>query len=204
MCFGCICLFHFFNLSCWNIFPNSPRDHSVSQGGLCLRNAERLRSTTHWASWAHNLPVIRARHPDVVDHMLESLSRGVGGFHLSAEIALLQLVLTPQNGATWFEGSVQGLIQMTSSPRFRLRVAILRFFSNGALSSGVQCGQGWVRLNKRLPFTARAHGWDTIPLFLNVTGVSFGPAVFSRPPPAATHRFGHKLVRSSESKIRVR
>ena len=26
--------------------------------------------------------MIRARHPDVADHMLVSLSRGVGGFHL--------------------------------------------------------------------------------------------------------------------------
>ena len=54
-----------------------------------------------------------------------------------------------------------------------------------ALSSRVQCGQGWDPLSKRLPpFTARAHGWDSIPLFPNVTGVSFGPAMFSHPSPA--------------------
>ena len=53
-------------------------------GGLCLRNAKRLRSTAHWASWADTLLVICARHPDVADHMLVSLSRGVGGFHLEA------------------------------------------------------------------------------------------------------------------------
>ena len=71
---------------------------------------------------------------------------------MSAEIALLQLVLTPQNGATWFEGSVQGLIQMTSSPRFRAsggNPSLLQQWR--APSSGVQCCQGWVRLNKRLP-----------------------------------------------------
>ena len=49
-----------------------------ASGGLCLRNAERLRSTAHWASGADALPVFRARHPDVADHMLVSLSRGVG------------------------------------------------------------------------------------------------------------------------------
>ena len=37
---------------------------------------------------------------------------------MSAEIALLQLVLTPQNGATWLEGSGQGSTQMTSFPEF--------------------------------------------------------------------------------------
>ena len=64
---------------------------------------------------------------------------------MNAEIALLQLVLTPQNGATWFEGSVQGLIQMTSSPRFRAsggNPSLLQQWR--ALSSGVQCGQGQV------------------------------------------------------------
>ena len=47
-------------------------------GGLCLRKAERVRSTAHWASWADTLPVIRARHPDVADHMLVSLSNRCG------------------------------------------------------------------------------------------------------------------------------
>ena len=46
-----------------------------ASGGLCWRNAERLLSTAHWASWADALPVIRARHPDVADHMLVSLWR---------------------------------------------------------------------------------------------------------------------------------
>ena len=53
-----------------------------ASGGLCLRHAERMRSTAHRASWADTLIVTRARHPDVADHMLVSLSRGVGGFHL--------------------------------------------------------------------------------------------------------------------------
>ena len=44
-------------------------------GGLCLRNAERLRSTAHWASWADTLPVIRARHPDVAEHAGVTLQR---------------------------------------------------------------------------------------------------------------------------------
>ena len=63
---------------------------------------------------------------------------------MSAEIALLQLVLTPQNGATWFEGSVQGLIQMTSSPRFRAsggNPSLLQQWR--ALSSGVLGRRGF-------------------------------------------------------------
>ena len=53
-----------------------------ASGGLCLRNAERLRTTAYWASWADTLPMIRPRHPDVADHMVLSLSHGRGGFHL--------------------------------------------------------------------------------------------------------------------------
>ena len=33
-----------------------------SWGGLGLRNAERLRPTAYWASWADTLPVVRGRH----------------------------------------------------------------------------------------------------------------------------------------------
>ena len=53
-------------------------------GGLNLRNAERLRSTAYWSSWADTLPMIREHHPRVADHMLVSLSQGRGGFHLEA------------------------------------------------------------------------------------------------------------------------
>ena len=52
-----------------------------ASGGLCLRNAERLRTTAYWASWADTLPMIRPRHPEVADHMVLSLSHGRGGFH---------------------------------------------------------------------------------------------------------------------------
>ena len=75
---------------------------------------------------------------------------------MSAEIALLQLVLTPQNGATWLEGSVQGLTQMTSFPEFHASGGSPSLLQQWrALSSGVQCGQGWDPLNKRLPFHNR-------------------------------------------------
>ena len=50
-------------------------------GGFCIRNAERLRTTTSWASWADILPMIRPRHPEVADRMVLSLSHGRGGFH---------------------------------------------------------------------------------------------------------------------------
>ena len=52
-----------------------------ASGGLCLRNAKRLRTTAYWASWADTLPMIRPRHPDVADHMVLSLSHGHENFH---------------------------------------------------------------------------------------------------------------------------
>ena len=52
--------------------------------GLSLRNAERLRTTAYWSTWADTLPMIRERHPRVADHILVSLSQGGGGFHLEA------------------------------------------------------------------------------------------------------------------------
>ena len=52
-----------------------------ASGGLCLRNAERLRTTAYWASWADTLPMIRPRYPEVADHMVLSLPHGRGGFH---------------------------------------------------------------------------------------------------------------------------
>ena len=55
-----------------------------SSGGLGLRNAERLRPTAHWASWADTLPVVRRRHPGIADHLMLSLLRSTGGFHLEA------------------------------------------------------------------------------------------------------------------------
>ena len=53
-------------------------------GGLSLRNAERLRTTAHWSSWADTLTMFRERHPRVAVHILVSLSQGRGGFHLEA------------------------------------------------------------------------------------------------------------------------
>ena len=51
-----------------------------SSGGLGLRNAERLCPTAYWASWADTLPVVRRRHPGIVDHLMLSLLRNTGGF----------------------------------------------------------------------------------------------------------------------------
>ena len=70
---------------------------------------------------------------------------------MSAEIALLQLVLTPQSGATWLEGSVQGLTQMMSSPEFPASGGSPSLLQRWRTpSSRVKCGQGWDPLNKRL------------------------------------------------------
>ena len=55
-----------------------------SSGGLGLRNAERLRPTAYWASWADTLPVVRRRHPGIAEHLMLSLLRSTGGFHLEA------------------------------------------------------------------------------------------------------------------------
>ena len=54
-----------------------------STGGLGLRNAQRTRSTAYGASWADVVPMIRLRHPEVADHIVLSLSRGLGGFPTS-------------------------------------------------------------------------------------------------------------------------
>ena len=51
---------------------------------------------------------------------------------MSAEIALLQLVLTPQNGATVVRGQRPGFDPDDEFPAIsRFGVAILRFFSSG-------------------------------------------------------------------------
>ena len=126
-------------------------------GGLCLRNAERLRSTAHWASWADTLPVIRARHPDVADHMLVSFSRGVGGLYLEAANESRDRldaagVDAPEWGDVASRAASRVLTQMTSFPEFHAQGGSPSLLQQWrALSSGVQCGQGWVPLNKRLP-----------------------------------------------------
>ena len=55
-----------------------------SSEGLGLRNAERLRPTAYWASWADTLTVVRRRHPGIVDDLMLSLLLSTGGFHLEA------------------------------------------------------------------------------------------------------------------------
>ena len=63
---------------------------------------------------------------------------------MSSEIALLQLVLMPQSGATFIEGSGQGFTQMMSSPEFHVlggSSSLLRQWRTP--SSELHCGQGW-------------------------------------------------------------
>ena len=55
-----------------------------SSGGLGLRNAERLCPTAYWASWADTFSVVRRRHPGTADHLMLSLLRNTGGFHLES------------------------------------------------------------------------------------------------------------------------
>ena len=62
-------------------------------GGLGLRHAQRTRSTAYWASWADVIPTIRLRHPEVADHIVLSLSRGLGGFHLEGAFESRALLL---------------------------------------------------------------------------------------------------------------
>ena len=62
-------------------------------GGLGLRNVQRTRSTAYWASWADVIPMIRLRHPEVADHIVLSLSRGLGGFHLEGAFESRALLL---------------------------------------------------------------------------------------------------------------
>ena len=47
----------------------------MSLGGLGLRSAVRTSKAAHWASWADCLPMIRERHPQVANIMVEQLDR---------------------------------------------------------------------------------------------------------------------------------
>ena len=90
-------------------------------------------------SRADTLPVIRARHPDVADYM-EVLVSSTWRQPLSVEIALLQLVLTPQR-----RGS-------RAAARVSTRISRI----------GWQAVPHFFRSQAACPFAARAHGWDSI------------------------------------------
>ena len=47
----------------------------VSLGGFGLCSTVRTSKAAHWASWADCLPMIRERHPQVVNIMVEQLDR---------------------------------------------------------------------------------------------------------------------------------
>ena len=84
-------------------------------GGLSLRHAERLHTTAYWSSWADTLPMTRQRHPQVADHILVSLSRGRGGFHLEAAGFSRTQEWTHQSGVMWTGASDQVPTQTTNS-----------------------------------------------------------------------------------------
>ena len=42
-------------------------------GGTGLRSAERTRIAAYWASWADSLAMIRQRHPDVAEQLVQEL-----------------------------------------------------------------------------------------------------------------------------------
>ena len=91
-----------------------------STGGLGLRNAQRTRSTAYWASWADVVPMIRLRHEEVADHIVLSLSRGLGGFHLEGAFESRAILLRAGIDAPeWGDvdhGQVPGTTPTTSSP----------------------------------------------------------------------------------------
>ena len=107
--------------------------------------------------------------------------------------------LTPQNGATWIEGSSQGSTRMTNSPQFHAlggSPSLLRQWRTP--SSGVQCGQGWCPLNKRLsahskgpwlgfrsvvPRRQQLRAW-TRTIFASSSCAVSGVRLFCRPPSA--------------------
>ena len=45
------------------------------QEGLGLRSAWRLREVAHWASWADTMKMVKARHPDIADIILQPWRR---------------------------------------------------------------------------------------------------------------------------------
>ena len=54
-----------------------------SLGGLGLRSATRTATSAFWTSWADSLPMIRARHPEVSELIVDRLSNDQVG-HLQA------------------------------------------------------------------------------------------------------------------------
>ena len=42
-------------------------------GGLGLRSALRLREAAHWASWADTIKMVRARHPEMAEVILQAV-----------------------------------------------------------------------------------------------------------------------------------
>ena len=45
----------------------------LAAGGLGLRSAFRLREAAHWASWADTMKMVRARHPEVAETILQAI-----------------------------------------------------------------------------------------------------------------------------------
>ena len=113
-----------------------------SSGGLGLQNAERLRPTTYWASWADTLPVVRRRHPGIADHMVLSLLRSTGGFHLEAANVghtSKELISTSLSGAISTEAATGVPSRTMSSLDSQDQLASFRFNTIGG-SVLQQCG----------------------------------------------------------------
>ena len=50
----------------------------LSLGGVGLRSAVRTSNSAFWGSWVYSLPLVRERHPEVVDMIVAALDELVG------------------------------------------------------------------------------------------------------------------------------
>ena len=81
----------------------------LSMGGLGLRSAVRTSNSAFWASWADSLPMVRERHPEVADLVVDALDSDPATPILSAVVEAARAVqvggFVPPSWATLSHGA---------------------------------------------------------------------------------------------------